>query len=58
MKQEVVYADFECSTDGTHKPYCICWMKTDEANGWFYGSDCAIKFLEVMNHNFLIFFHN
>jgi len=28
------------------------------ADGWFYGSDCAIKFLEVMNHNSLIFFLN
>ena len=59
MKQEVIYADFECSTDGTHKPYCICWMSSTESpNGWFYGSDCAIKFLEVMKNGSLIFFHN
>lgn len=25
-REHVVYADFECSTDGIHEEYCICAM--------------------------------
>jgi len=42
----------------TESPNEVRTSSQREANGWFYGSDCAIKFLEVMNQNSLIFFHN
>ena len=54
----VVFADFECSTDGIHKPYCVCWQYEDGRDGWFYGSDVTIKFLAMMPDGALIYFHN
>jgi len=53
-----VFADFECSTDGVHKPYCVCWQYEDGKDGWFYGNNVTTKFLDVMKDGSLIYFHN
>jgi len=53
-----VFADFECSTDGVHKPYCVCWQHEDGRDGWYYGENVAEKFLEIMMDGSLIWFHN
>ena len=58
--KKVVYADFECSTDGIHKPYNICAMTADGAEFSAWGEDCAVKFLnwnEIVDGT-QIYFHN
>ena len=57
-RKEIVYADFECSTDGVHKAYCICWMNANGKDGFFYGENVAARFLDSMNDGSLIYFHN
>ena len=57
---KVVYADFECSTDGIHKPYNICAMTADGVPFSAWGEDCAEQFLkwsEIVDGT-LIYFHN
>ena len=60
----IIYADFECSTNGNHHlEYCICADKTDLNNvliGHFeeFKPTCAIDFLEWCDNNSLIYFHN
>ena len=57
--RKVVYADFECSTDGIHKPYNICAMSDDKTfTAW--GDDCARTFLnwEEIVDGTQIYFHN
>ena len=60
----IVYADFECSTNGNiHKEYCICAHKTDLNNNLLdtfedFSKDCAIHFLNWCDNNTLIYFHN
>ena len=58
--QKVVYADFECSTDGVHAPYNICAMTAEGATFSAWGEDCALKFLawdEIIDGT-QIYFHN
>jgi len=58
VRKEIVYADFECSTDGVHKAYCICWMNANGKDGFFYDENVAVRFLDAMNDGSLIYFHN
>jgi len=53
-----MFADFECSTDGLHKPYCVCFQYEDGRDGYYYGNDVTIKFLEVIKDGSLVYFHN
>ena len=58
--QKVVYADFECSTDGIHKPYNICAMTADGVTFSAWGPKCAAEFLrwsEIVDGT-QIYFHN
>ena len=60
----IIYADFECSTNGDkHKEYCICADKTDLNNYIVdhfesFNKYCAIDFLNWCDDNALIYFHN
>ena len=58
--QKVVYADFECSTDGIHKPYCICAMTADGEQFYAWGDDCGTEFLnwKELIDGTQIYFHN
>ena len=58
--KKVIYAYFECSTDGVHKAYNICAMTTDGKELSAFGDDCAFDFLnwnEVIDGT-QIYFHN
>ena len=57
---KVVYADFECSTDGIHKPYNICAMTAEGIPFSAWGEDCAEQFLKwsEITDGTLIYFHN
>ena len=57
-REHVYYFDFECSTDGIHKPYCICYSSTEGISGSYYGTNCAKKFLEMLPTNSLCYAHN
>ena len=57
-REHVYYFDFECSTDGIHKAYCVCYSNTQGISGSFYGKDCARKFLEMIPNNTLCYAHN
>ena len=53
------YADFEASTQGFHKPYCVSYSSRDEEKiHTIYGYDCAWKLLEQLENNSLTYFHN
>ena len=60
----IIYADFECSTDGKqHHEYCICADKTDLNNNLIdhfeeFATTCATDFLNWCNDSSLIYFHN
>ena len=60
----IIYADFECSTDGkAHHEYCICADKTDLENTLIdhfekFAPTCATDFLDWCDNNSLIYFHN
>ena len=56
-REHVYYFDFECSTDGIHKPYCVCY-RCGNLEGSFYGEGCAKKFLEMLPNNSLCYAHN
>ena len=56
-REHVYYFDFECSTDGIHKPYCVCY-RGDDKEGSFYGEGCARKFLDMIPNNTLCYAHN
>ena len=57
-REHVYYFDFECSTDGIHKPYCLCYSNELDIEGSYYGSDCAKKFLDMLPNNSLCYAHN
>ena len=58
--KKVVYADFECSTDGTHQAYNICAMTADGKTFSSWGVNCASDFLNwcEMEHGTQVYFHN
>ena len=57
--QHFVYADFECSTDGTHKAYNICYESNDgKFKGSIWGVNCAIEFLERLEDLTQVYFHD
>lgn len=63
IREHVIYADFECSTDGIHEEYCICAMipKTDKLSDIYFkefGTSCAYKFLDWIPNNSVVYFHN
>ena len=57
-REHVYYFDFECSTDGIHKPYCLCYSNTEGISGSYYGHDCAKRFLEMLPNNSQCYAHN
>ena len=57
-REHVYYFDFECSTDGIHQPYCLCYASTDGISGSYYGHDCAKNFLEMLPTNSQCYAHN
>ena len=57
-REHVYYFDFECSTDGIHKAYCLCYSNELGIEGSYYGSDCAKKFLDMLPTNSLCYAHN
>lgn len=57
-REHIFYFDFECSTDGIHKAYCVCYSEVDGYDGSFYGKDCARKFLDMIPNNSLCYAHN
>ena len=58
-REHVIYADFECSTDGTHKEFNICFESADGTDkGSYWGHSCAVKFLNHLKTNTLVYFHN
>ena len=55
----IIYADFECSTDGVHKAFNICFESADgKLKNSFWGEDCARQFLDVVPDKSLIYYHN
>ncbi len=64
MKEPIVwsvyYFDFEASTDGAHHlPYCVCYQSADGVEeGFWYGKDCAYKFLQTLPNNSICYAHN
>ena len=56
--EHVFYFDFECSTDGIHKPYCLCYANTEGISGSYYGHECARNFLEMLPPQSLCYAHN
>ena len=58
--KKVVYADFECSTDGIHKPYNLCAMTAEGEEFSAWGEDCAKLFLNwnEITDGTQIYFHN
>ncbi len=57
--EHVVYADFECSTDGIHQAFNICYESADGTmKGSFWGQDCAKHFLAALKDNTMVYFHN
>ena len=60
-RNQIVYADFECSTDGDiHKAYLICGMTKDGKSYYAWGENCAKEFLdwEQIIDGTQIYFHN
>ena len=57
-REHVYYFDFECSTDGIHKAYCLCYSNELGIECSYYGSDCAKKFLDMLPTNSLCYAHN
>ena len=57
-REHIYYFDFESSTDGIHKPYCLCYTNEAGIEGSYYGSDCAKKFLDMLPTNSLCYAHN
>ena len=56
---KIYYADFEASTQGFHKPYCVSYSSRDEKKiHTIYGYDCAWKLLNQLENNSLTYFHN
>ena len=57
--EHVVYADFDCRTDNLHKAFNICYESADGMlKGSYWGTDCAIKFLDTLENNTLVYYHN
>ncbi|EAX83235.1 hypothetical protein TVAG_570730 [Trichomonas vaginalis G3] len=57
--EHVFFADFECSTDGVHKAFNICYDSEDgKISESIWGQNCATKFLERIPDKSLIYFHN
>lgn len=56
---EIFYADFEASTQGFHKPYCVSYVNRNEDDIiTIYDQDCAKELLERLPNKSLVFFHN
>jgi len=36
----------------------VCWQYEDGKDGWFYGKEVTIRFLDMIPHGGLIYFHN
>ena len=58
--KKVVYADFECSTDGVHHAYNICAMTAEGERFSSWGCNCASDFLNwrEMDDGTQVYFHN
>lgn len=53
------YADFEASTQGFHKPYCVSYSSRNSKKiHTIYGYDCAWELLNQLEDNSLTYFHN
>ena len=59
-RNRVIYADFECSTDGVHKAFLICGMTAEGKTYYSWGENCADEFLEweQIIDGTQIYFHN
>ena len=60
-KHSIVYADFECTVQGIHKPFCICFCNENDNDIKFcYGNGCEIQFLKEVKkvNNPIVYFHN
>ncbi|EAX78458.1 hypothetical protein TVAG_047530 [Trichomonas vaginalis G3] len=59
IPEHVFFADFECSTDGFHKAFNICYDSEDgSVSESIWGQNCATEFLERLPDKSLIYFHN
>ncbi|KAI5550290.1 organellar and viral DNA polymerase type B, partial [Trichomonas vaginalis G3] len=59
IPEHIFFADFECSTDGVHKAFNICYDSEDgKISESIWGQNCATKFLERIPDKSLIYFHN
>ncbi len=60
LEWSVYYFDFEASTDGDrHLPYCVCYQSADEIEeGYWYGRNCAYKFLQTLPNYSICYAHN
>jgi hypothetical protein len=59
-RKHVIYADFECTTDGEyHKPYLISFQSAKAKHTMnCYGQDCVTEFLNYLPTGSLVYFHN
>ena len=56
---EYYYADFEASTQGYHKPYCVSFSCRDEdVIQTIYGYGCEEEFLNRLPNYSVVYFHN
>lgn len=59
IEPDVIFADFETSTDGDFQAYCI---SADNEHGteprFFWGEHCAEEFLESLSSFSVVLFHN
>ncbi|ELP87598.1 hypothetical protein EIN_145820 [Entamoeba invadens IP1] len=53
------YADFEASTQGIHKAYCVAYSKRNSFQiSCKYGNECVEIFLSDLDNNSVVYFHN
>ncbi|ELP93824.1 hypothetical protein EIN_176410 [Entamoeba invadens IP1] len=53
------YADFEASTQGIHKAYCVAYYKRNSSQiSCKYGNECVEDFLSDLDNNSVVYFHN
>ena len=58
-KTNIYFADFEAYTNELiHKPFCVCYKKMNGKNYTIYGSDCAKRFVNRIEKNSIVYFHN
>ncbi|EAX94272.1 hypothetical protein TVAG_498260 [Trichomonas vaginalis G3] len=59
IPEHIFFADFECSTDGVHKAFNICYDSEDgKISESIWGQNCATEFLERIPDKSLVYFHN